>query len=117
MRHRTIYIRSRDFKNEVVISPIVKSYEGDVQTPQSFRDIQLYGERITKIKKVTFRNRAVCDISEAYPKCKIKEGDLAYIDTKPDNEKDYGENADYVVNSVLVGNAVTVVTLEIIQQE
>ena len=35
---------------------------------------------------------------------KINDGDLAYIDTNPFAEKNIGENADYVVESVTIGN-------------
>lgn len=117
MRNRVIHIRSRVFAEGVEISSKAVEYSGYIQTPVSMRDIQMYGERITRIKTGLFTNREVCDIENAYPVSRINEGDLAYIDTTPNGEKEDGDNADYVVRSVLVGAAFTSVTFEKIQQE
>ena len=119
MRYREIYIRARRYNDgEIELGDKAIKVVGNIQTPQNFRDIQLYGERITDVKKGVFRNSAVCKrVDERYPVCFIQDGDLAYIDTTPRKETDIGENADYVVRSVIVSNAFTTVVFEKIHQE
>ena len=105
MRYFTVFVRQRKYDGGDIKVSEAKSYDGSVQTPNNYRDIKAYGERINDKKKIILKNRLVLKRD-----CKgnvystINDGDLAYIDTKPFAEKNIGENADYVVESVTIGN-------------
>jgi len=105
MRYFSIAIRRREYnEGEIKISE-PKTYIGSVQTPNNYRDIQAYGERITDKKKIILKNRFVLERDcKGNVHSKINDGDLAYINASPLNEANKGENADYVVESVTIGN-------------
>lgn len=81
-----------EMENEINYYSKPKYYEFNIQSASGSMDIQLYGERIKKIKKAL--------ISMSNYKNVFKEGDKAYLEgIKPVNEseKTFGIGANYKI--------------------
>lgn len=105
MRYFTIAVRNREYTDGEIVISKPRLYRGSVQTPSNYRDIQAYGERITDKKKIILKNELVIKRDcKGKTQSEINNGDLVYVYTKPDGETLSGEKADYVVESVIIGN-------------
>lgn len=72
-------------------------YEMNVQPLNGGIDIESYGSRAMQVQK------AICESSKY--KNMFHENDIAYLDGKtPNNEKVYGDNANYRIDAVLTQN-------------
>ena len=59
MRYFTVFVRQRKYDGGDIKISEAKSYYGSVQTPNNYRDIKAYGERINDKKKIILKNRLV----------------------------------------------------------
>ena len=82
--------------NETTIYDKPISYKMNIQPTNASSDLEAFGE--TSFKML----RAI--VPYEYFKDKISEFDVAYINTTPEGEIQYGTNADYRVKSVSVQN-------------
>lgn len=106
--NKTCYISSKqddpdidEYGNEINVYNKPIKYSFNIQPAGGDFDIALYGERVSKVY------RAIVPFSY---KDKIKEGDIAYLDgVTPDSQAPYGDNANYVVDSVRPQNLATAI--------
>lgn len=76
-------------------------YSMNIQPASGNTDATLYGDRITKVYKavVPFEMKNL-----------IKEGDIAYLDgATPENEEGFGQNGNFIVDSVRPQNLATTI--------
>lgn len=106
---KDIYIASRigvqldDEGNEKVVYGEPIKYSFTVNTTNSSAEIAEFGEKagITKRLVVPIRYKG-----------EFKEFDVAYIDTTPEGEEEYGDNADYRLLPPREGNAVIIIYIQ-----
>lgn len=100
-----IKVETDDYGNDVSTYDTPKPYMFNYQPANGGVDIQIYGERITKMYKAVIPYGSYAD--------KFKEGDVAYLEgVKPEGEAQNGDNANYVITSVMPQNKVIILYFE-----
>lgn len=94
-----IYIASKiddvidDYGSQKSIYDEPKPYRFNVQTLNKSSEIMEFGDRVnsTKVIQITEKKKYLN---------RFKEFDLVYVDTTPEGELEYGDNADYKIIGV-----------------
>lgn len=98
-------VETNDYGNDVCTYDIPKPYMFNYQPASGQMEIEIYGERVTKMYKAVVPYNLYAD--------KFKEGDVAYLlGETPTGEHQNGENANYVITSVMPQNKVIVLYFE-----
>ena len=82
-----------DYGNQIEIYDEPQKYFLNVQTLSETSDIMEFGEKVSSTRVISNKKK------KKYLG-KFKEYDLVYIDTTPENEVTYGDNADYRIIGV-----------------
>ena len=82
-----------EYGNQIPIYDEPQKYMFNVQTLSETSDIVEFGERVSSTKVISITEK------KKY-QGKFNEFDLVYVDNTPENEVNYGDNADYKIIGV-----------------
>jgi hypothetical protein len=82
-----------EYGNQIEIYDEPQKYMFNVQTLTETSEIMEFGEKVSSTKSISITEK------KKY-QGKFKEFDLVYVDNSPENEVNYGDNADYKIVGV-----------------
>lgn len=82
-----------EYGNQIPVYEEPQKYFFNVQTLTETSDIMEFGERVNSTKSISITQKKKYE-------GKFHEFDLVYVDNTPENEVNYGDNADYKIVGV-----------------